>query len=799
MLQDVTFALRLLNRHRGYAATAILTVALGVGANTAVFSIADSVLFRPLPFADADRLFVLRVGNPKTGETYGMPLEGAAVDAARGTGLFDGLAAAPSAARGARAYVRTAEGLDALALSPVSRAYLDLLGVRTAAGRTFTDSDTGTRAVILTYRSWMKRYGGDPAIVGALIPAVLRSIDGSTADDPPLHVVGVLPPRLRLPLVSGEDGVYLLDNPRLGGPGRIFSPLVRLKPGVGMSAAQAQLAALQVPDPELSPGSSELRLVPLREEMAGKQDPVLWLLLAAAATVLLVACMNLANLILARGAMRVRELAVRRALGGSRARLARLLLVEGVVLAAIGTGFGLVAAYWGFAVLSARLPPVLALVADPAFDARALVFAVSTALLAALVFSLVPAIRLSRAGAREGLRLGQLHVHAPRRGRQLLIAAQVTTCVTLLIGAALIGRSLAALLSQDLGFESRRVVATFDLPTMVINRGGALQADTPARMAFTQARLADVRAMPGVRAAGGASGAPYSGSAPDAPLMESAGGRERGGVFSVTSGYFRAIGTPLVAGRDLADAESFAAAPVGLLNETAARELCGSPSACLGFVVRAPGQPPRTVVGVVRDIRQGLQRAPQPAMYVPFDPARFRFATLAIDAADTPESRALIKRTLSTSRDARVDIRSLDDARDREVSPFRFNAIVVGAFAVLTLVLALVGVFGVMAAVVGERTREYGIRLALGATRERVNRLVLRQAAVPIACGVFGGLILAAWGSRLVSALLFGVLPLDLVSFVAAPAIVLAAGLAAAFIPASRAGQVDPIIALRAE
>jgi putative ABC transport system permease protein len=796
MLQDLKFALRLLNRHRGYAATAILTVALGVGANTAVFSVADSVLFRPLPFADADHLFVLRIGNPKTGETYGT-LPGAAVDAARGTGLFDGVAAAPSTARGARAYVRTAEGLDALTLSPVSRAYLDMLGVRTAAGRVFTDADTGTRAVILTYRTWMKRYGGDPAVIGRLIPSVLRSTDAATKDDPPLHVVGVLPPRLRLPLMYGEDGIYLLDNPQLGGPGRMFSPLVRLKPGVRFAAAQAQLAALQAP--ELSPGKSELRLVPLREEMAGRQDPVLWLLLAAAATVLLVACLNLANLIVARGAMRARELAVRTALGVSRPRLVRLLLVEGAALAAMGTGLGLVAAYWGFAALSSRLPPVLALVADPAFDIRALVFAIGTAFLAALGFSLLPAIRLSRADARDGLRLGPLQVHAPRRGRQVLIAVQVATCLALLIGAGLIGRSLVALLSQDLGFESRRVVATFDLPTLVVDRGGVLRTDTAARAAFTQARLADVRAVPGVRAAGAASGAPFSGSAPDAALMESSGGGERGGVYSVSSGYFRAIGTPLLAGRDLADAESFAAAPVGLLNETAARLLCGGPPTCLGFVVHAPRQAPRIVVGVVRDIRQGLQRAPQPAMYVPFDPARFAFATLAIDAADTPENRALIKRTLSTSRDARVDIRSLEDARDREVSPFRFNAIIVGAFAVLTLALALVGVFGVMTAVVGERTRECGIRLALGATRERVNRLVLRQAAVPIVCGVVAGVILAAWGSRLVATLLFGVVPLDPVSFVAAPALVLAAGLAAAFIPASRAGRVDPIIALRAE
>ena len=797
MLQDVRFALRLLNRHRGYAATAILTIALGVGVNTAVFSVADSVLFRPLPFADADRLFVLRIGNPKTGEVYGT-LPGEAVDAARGTGVFDGVAAAPGATRGARAYIRTGEGLDALALSAVSREYLDLLGVRPIAGRTFTDSDTGTRAVVLAYKTWMTRYGGDPAIVGTVIPSVLRSTDRATKDDPPLHVVGVLPPRLRLPMATfGQDGVYLLDRPQLGGPGRMFSPIVRLRHGIAPAAAQSRLSSLQAL--ELTPGSSELRLVPLREELAGRQDPVLWLLLGAAATVLLVACANLANLILARGAARARELAVRTALGVSRARLVRLLVVEGALLAAMGTALGLVAAYWGYALLSARLPPVLALVADPAFDARALGFAIATASLAAVGFSLVPAIRLSRADARDGLRLGRLQTRAPRRGRQMLIAVQVTTSVALLIGAALIGRSLVTLLSQDLGFEPRRVVATFDLPTLVVTRDGVLQSDRAARLAFTQARLADVRAVPGVRAAGAASGAPFSGAMPDAPLMESPAGGERGGVYGVSSGYFRAIGTPLLAGRDLSDAESFTAAPVGLLNETAARLLCGGPSACPGSVVRAPRQAPRTIVGVVRDVRQGLRRAARPAMYVPFDAEQFTFATVAIDAPDTPDGRDRIKHALSSSPDARVTVRSLDEARDLEVSPFRFNAWIVGAFAVLTLLLSAVGVYGVTTAVVAERTREIGIRIALGATSVRVNALVLRQAAVPIGCGLCAGLVLAAWGSRIVATLLYGVAPLDAVSFAAGTAIMLSSGLFAAYVPARRAARVDPMIALRSE
>ena len=279
MLQDLKFALRLLSRHRGYAILAVLTVALGVGANTAVFSIADSVLFRPLPFADADRLFVLRIGNPQTGEVYGA-LPGSAIDAAWGTTLFDGIGAAPPQARTARAYVRRADGLDALTLAQVSPEYLELLGVRPILGRRFDDSDVGTRAVVLSHRAWVQRFGGDPAVVGSLIPSIFRSTEGSALPDPPLHVIGVLPPRIHLPLVaSSGDGLALMEAPVLGGSRTAFPPLVRLKPGVVPAAAHAQVQALQGPD--LEPGKSALRLVPIREELAGRQDPVLWLLLGA--------------------------------------------------------------------------------------------------------------------------------------------------------------------------------------------------------------------------------------------------------------------------------------------------------------------------------------------------------------------------------------------------------------------------------------------------------------------------------------------------------------------------------------
>jgi putative ABC transport system permease protein len=792
VLQDLRYALRFLARRRGFTLVGVLTLALGVGVNAAVFSVADAVLFRPLPFPEADRLFVLRVGSPTTGEVYGT-LPGTAVDAARTADLFDSVAAAWG--RPSRAYVRRAAGLDVLSLTPISPEFLDVLAVRPAAGRRFDASDNGTRAVMLSHRTWMQRYGGDQSIVGATLPVLMQSLDGATALDPPLHVVGILPAGLRLPLVYSQDGMILSDR-RPGGAGVNFPPLVRLKPGLKVTVAQQQLAAVR--DAELVAGKSELRLVPLREDLAARQDPVLWLLVAAAAIVLLVACTNLANLMLARGSARERELAVRAALGGSRARLMRLLLVEAGCIAVLGTAAGVFAGYAGFRILATELPPLLATIATPVFDVRVLTFATLIACAATALFSVVPAWRLSRADARGGFGLGTLQTNAPRRGRRLVVALQVAICVTLVIGAGLVGRSLLALITQNLGFASHRVEAKFDLPTLVVRRGATLRADMSARAAFMQARLRDVRSLTGVHAAAMASAAPFSGAAPDAALTD-ASGRERGGIYSVSSGYVRTMGLALLAGRDMTEAESSSATPVAILNESAARMICGAPRECLGRIVASPRQPARTVIGVVGDLRQSVRRSPQPAMYVPFGSGLFALGSIVIDFDDTPATRAALKRALSASPDVRVELSSLDEARDRELSPYRFNALVVGAFAFFTLALSIVGVYGVMAAIVGERTREYGIRVALGATRDRVTRLVLRQAAAPIVSGVVAGLLLSLWGSRFIASLLFGITPFDAPSFAAAAGVVVASGIIAALLPARRAARVDPMIVLRAE
>ncbi len=792
MLDDVRFALRVLNRHRAYGAIAAITIALGVGANAAVFSIADSVLFRPLPFHDVERLFVLRIADPRTGQVYGS-LPGSAVDAARATGVLEGVAAASS--RTWRAYIREGSGLDVLTLAPVSREYLQLLGLQPMLGRPFDASDAGTRAIVLSHRAWVKRYGGDLAIVGRSLPAILRPTERYPLDQTPLRVVGVLSPRTRLPLVAETDGLVLDEEATVGGPGRSFVPLVRLAPDIQSGVARARLEAIQ--GPELTPGKSVLRLVPLREELAAQQGSVVWLLLGASAIVLLVACVNLANLILARGVSRAREMAARAALGASRGRLARLLLAEALCITALGTLLGVAFAYWGFRILGGALPPLLARASTPVFDMRVLLFAGGLAAASAVLFSLWPIVRLSRADAQVGLRAGLEQFRALGRGRRVLVGAEVAICVLLLVGAGLVGRTLLTLVSQDLGFEPHRFSASFDLPTLVVKRGDTLRTDLAARSAFYLDRLREIRTLHGVRAAALTSAVPFTGIRPDAPLTDGKG-EQAGGVYSVSSGYFRTLGIAMLAGRDMTDEESFSGAPVGVLNEAAAKMLCGAPAQCLGRTIHSPDQPARTVIGVVRDARPSLQRAANPLMFVPFQTA-FALKVLVIDADLTRATRDQVHQALSVSPDARVDLQSLDEGRDRELAPFRFNAAVIGGFAGLTLILAVIGVGGVMSAIVGERAREYGIRMALGATRARLNRLVLSQAAVPIVLGAIFGLGAAAVAARYVASLLYGVAPLDAPSFAAALTVITAAGLGAALPAARRAGRVDPIVALKAE
>jgi predicted permease len=504
-----------------------------------------------------------------------------------------------------------------------------------------------------------------------------------------------------------------------------------------------------------------------------------------------VGCANLANLVLARGAERQRELAVRASLGAPRWRLMRLLLVENIAIALIGGSVGLCLAYWSFGVLVANLPVALARSVDPVFDARAFVFALAAAIGVCLVSGLVPAWQLARADAR-GLQPGRLQSWSTRAGRRALLSLEVAVAVVAVVAAVLLGRSLERLITQQLGFDATRLIVS----ARTIG-AGADARDRRVRAAEFAAQLEAVRAVPGVRSAGAMSILPASGTMADLPLFPRGGAK--GGVWIVGSGFFRTMGIPVIEGRELDERESFTATAVGVLNQSAVRALFPDGHA-VGRQVTAPNQPARTIVGVVADWRKSLKLAAEPAMYVPFDAAKFRSAQIIVDAPDTPAMRERMRQAVTrVSANAHVTMNPVNTLLDSDAAPIRFMLVVIGLFATLTLVMAMLGVYGVIAFIARERTREYGVRVALGATRRIIGVLVVRQALVPIAAGLTAGLIAATWTSRLLTAQLFEIAPLDAMTFAGTAVLLFASGVAAAAIPARRATRVDPMIALRAE
>ena len=779
MFNDLRYAVRFLARQRAFTLVAVITVALGVGANTAIFSIADAVLFKPLPYADSERLFVLEVTQLSANRRFGtMAVED--LQAARATGAFD---AVMDLDQIGSAFIRDGDRLASIRVQPVPVEYLRALGVRPLHGRDFNDSDRGQRAVLLTYRAWVGRYGANPGVLDASLP---------TVDGGPLHVVGVLPPSFRVVSATAffVPPDVLTMTPASYPPGsRASTPIVRLAAGVTPAAAQARLSAVR--GAEVKPGETELRLVPLRTVMGRTSSQTLALLSAAAILVLIVGCANLANLVLARGAERERELAVRASLGAPRWRLMRLLLIENLTIAVAGGAVGLCLAYWGFAALVANLPVSLARSLDPSFDARAFVFALAAALTIGLVSGLVPAWQLARAGAR-GLQPGRLQTWSTRAGRRALLSLEVGVAVIAVVAAVLLGRSLERLITQQLGFDATRLIVSARAV-----KPGAQQQDRRARAAEFNLQMEAIRALPDVRSAGAMTILPASGAAADMLLFPRGAGD--GGVWTIASGFFRAMGIPLIEGREFDQRESFSAAPIGILNQSAARLLFpgGHP---LGRQVTAPNQPPRTVVGVVADWRESFKRPAVPAMYVPFDPARFRSAQIIVDAPDTPVMLEQLQQSLARLvPESFVTITPVHTLLDSDVAPVRFMLVVIGLFAALTLALALFGVYGVIAFIARERMREYGVRVALGATRRIIGVLVVRQSVVPIVAGLAAGLVAATWTSRLLSAQLFEVAPADVATFAGTAVLLLVSGVVAAAIPARRATRVDPMIALRAE
>jgi predicted permease len=813
--QDVRYALRALRRSPSFSAIAVLTLALGIGANTAIFSVVDAVLLEPLPYADAERLVMVWEHDRVSGTAREPASIPDYFDLRERSRAFEELAAFTWAYGGLLA----PDGDPArVKVGAATSELLPMLGIRPVLGRLFTlaEHEPGApRVAILGEGLWRTRFGSDPSVLG-------RTID---LDGEPYSVVGVVPSRIAVPIgvpvtnapVTPEDTDLWLPlriTPASGERSRHdVLVLGRLRPGVTLEAAQADVAAvarqLEAEYPRANRGRG-VRVEPLREAAFADVQRTLLILLGAVGLVLLVACANVANLLLARGAVRAREVAVRAALGAAPRRLLRLFLVESLVLTLIAGGLGAAIAAWGAGPLSALGPRDLPRLADVGVDARVLAFTLAVSLAAAIAFGLVPMLQARRTDlhavlARGGGRAGT----EGRRGsrfRDALVVAEVALSVVLVIGAGLLMRSLLALRGVDPGFRAERVVKLeFDLPTTRYPQDFARYPAWPEVQGFYTALLERARAVPGVRAAALAAHHPLAQGFTNSFVIEGrepeAGSQPEIPVRPVTPGYFATLGIPLLRGRPLTDRDGPDAPAVVLINDAAAKRYFPGADP-IGQRIRFWGVS-REVVGIVgNELFHGLAAEAPPAVYPPLQQTPMGSASLLAQGAADPARLVPALRAAIREVDPQLPVHGitvLDDALSASLARERFATTLLSLFAALAMTLAVIGVYGVLSYAVAQRTREMGVRLALGASPRGVVALIVRRGMALALAGIGLGVAAGLAASRLLAGQLFRVTPADPATYAAAAVAAAAASLAACWLPARRATAISPVDALRAE
>ncbi|MGH9314416.1 MAG: ABC transporter permease, partial [Vicinamibacterales bacterium] len=802
--QDVRYGIRGLRRAPVFFVVAIATLAIGIGGTTAAFSVLYAVLLRPLPYAEPDRLVAMGHPDDDTGHPSNLGFLTFRDWRARTRALEDA-----AAIRSWLATLTDGSEPERVAAVRVSWNFFRLLGIAPVIGRDFRpeeDRPEAWRVVLLSDGLWRRRFGADPSIVGRTI----------RIHDRPYLVAGVMPSSLE-PLISAR----YYSQAELWAPigydettrdacrsCQHLSAIARVRAGVSIEAARAELVSVQETLRREFPsdyGSATATLRPLGDQLLGDVRPLLFVLGGAVSAVLLIGCANLASLLLARGAGRERELAVRTALGASRTRLVRQLLTESALLSAIGGASGLLLAGSGARVLTIAAPVDVPRLEAAGLDASVLGFNLAVTVLAGLAFGLAPALRGWSSHPQESLRSGQRSTQdATRWSRRVLVAGEVAVAIVLLAAAGLMIRTMGNLLSVDPGFDPRRVLAV-DLAFV-----GPPYAEDPAVLA-TQMRILDgVRALPGVEAAAFASQIPLGGNmdtrglhAEGHPLFGSADAPsvER---YGVTPDYFRVMRIPLRRGRLLTDADRADAPRVIVVGETAARQIWPGKDP-IGRRARMPGVKGEwyTVVGIVGDVRHyELAAPPTTQMYVGQPHVTDSFVTLAVRTAGDPLSiapavRAIVFREAPGVAPAAPA--TLEQLVSKSVQQRRFAMLVLAVFAAIALTLAAIGLYGTVSYMVARRGREFGVRMALGARRADIARLVLSEGTQLVAAGLIAGGLGAVALTRLLGSLLYGVTPSDPVTLGAIVAIVAAAAIAAQVVPLLRATSTDPSTALHAE
>ena len=802
--RDTGYAVRTLSRTPAFTIAAALTLALGIGGTTAVFSVVDAVLLRPLPFPSSERLAMVFEENAKSGfpKDAVRPRDYAAWSA--DNEAFDELAAIAD-------YAAVLEGGDEperLIGRRVTRSFFPLLGIAPLHGRFFTaaeDTPGGPRVVILSYGLWQRRFGGNPAIVGSEI-----RLSGER------HVVvGVMPQAFQF--VDGYVRVWLpaaFSSEELSRGARYLGVVGRLKEGVTSAGAAANLDAIAGRMAEVNPGDERWQslrsvVVPLGEQLIGAASRPMTVLLGAVGVVLLIACANLASLLLARTAARRPELVLRGALGASRSRLVRQLLIESMVLAGAGLALGLVFAWWSFAFLQQLVPAQMALFAQPSLDTRTLVVALLASMGTVIAFGLAPALQTTAIDTVELVRSSTRTVSSGRRARGVLVAAEVAMTLVLLVAAGLLVQTLYKLRYADLGMRPHAVLT---LRTALLSER---YADSSRRWRFYDSVLERVENIPGVIGAGYTTSVPLEwkgatsqfsidGRAPDTSMPYDANHRQ------VSAGYLQAMGFTLREGRFLAATDDERASLVVIVNQAMAQRYWPGQSPVGRRIAIDPnGRRPewRTIVGVVGDVRQmGLDQPSRPEIYIPFRQLAWQpwFAPrdLAVRTSGDPADFTSAIKAQIHSVDPSLavsNVRPMDEVLDEEVAERRVGTTTLVAFAAFALVLAIIGIYGVIAYFVVQHVPEIGVRMALGAQPGDVVRWLVGKGMSPAIVGVAGGMAGGLVTARLIRSLLVGFEGSGMAMCLAAGGLLLILALAASVVPARRALRHDPIAALRAQ
>lgn len=803
-MHDLIYCFRMLRKRPSFTVVAVLTLALAIGASTALFSIINVVVLNPFPYKDPSRIFYVRQSLPKIGVPDQFRSSGPEfVDYAK-SGVFEHVTAFESVSRN----LTGSDEPERIAAGKVSTEFFNMLGVEPLLGRTIAASEQGPkgeRVLVISHGLWQRRFGGDPAVLGKTV----------SLDDEPFTIIGVMPPQFRF-----EEAQAWFPCPFDFGDGqrnaRAFAILAKTKSGATREQVSATLANLARQNEQDFAGTNPeyagrgIYLQPLAEFYFGPVRKALLILMGAVALVLLIACANIANLLLAKSMGRAQEIAIRTAMGASRARIIRQMLIESAVLGLLGGGLGLLIASWGTRGLMKLIPAgIIPPDLNITMNVQVLLFTLGVSLITAFIFGLWPAIQGSRAHTREALQAASQRATAgvaARRAQSVLVVAEVALSLILLVMAGLMIRSFAKLTNIDPGMSTANVMS------MRINRSPAKSKDGAQNAIFFQSVIDRVKTLPGIEAAGVASHMPFV-FTEDWPItvesVANAGVQTQSiDTRTVSSDYFTTMQIPLIGGQFFSTEDGPQAPPVVMVNQAMVNRYWSNQDP-LGKRIKIGNADAKSpwfaVKGVVKDSAQAsLDRDIRPEIYFPLGQmaGRYRRMNLAVRTNVDPKSTlaAIQSAIREIDKDQPVyQVQTIDELIRDTVATRRFALMILISFAVLALVLAMSGIYGVISYSVSQRTQEIGIRMALGARSGDVLRLVLVQFMRLTVVGVVLGLVGAYALTRLMTSLLFGVTATDITTFVLVSASLSLVALVACLIPARRATRVDPLVALRYE